>query len=261
MEIALIVTAVVSVVVAAGMGIVAWRLSRDERRRSAASVETLIARPRALESVREQAGAGRRAEPARIHHIVRRSLEAGDSDPLAGRAAVSRGELFGTGTPDRSGSRLAAVLAVGSFAVATSLVLVIATSRGGPSIAEPAGRIVTETRPANSVALELAALGHERDGDRITIRGMVRNPRDGANLDELTAVVYLFDREGGFLGSGGAAVGVAALAPGAESTFVVRTGGASNVGRYRVSFRTGDKVVLHVDRRSRGTTSGRAERR
>lgn len=260
MEIALIVTTVVSVVVAAGMGIIAWRLARAERLRSASRVAGPAADLRDLERVREQAAAGGRTEPMRIHHIARRSIESGTLDLRPGRAAVPAGEMFEAGTSVRSGSSLAAVLAVGSFAVAAALALVIATSRGGPSIAEPAGRTAAEMRPVEGVALELAALGHEHNGDRITIRGVVRNPRDGTSLDQLTAVVYLFDREGGFLGTSGTAIGVPALAPGAESAFVVRAGGASKVGRYRVSFRTGDRVVPHVDRRSRGV-SGPPERR
>jgi hypothetical protein len=258
MEIALIVTTVVSIAVAAGMGAVAWRLARAERLRSTARVAARVAAPAAdfrdLGSVREQAAAGARTGPMRIHHIARGSPESGTLDLRPGRDAVA-GEMFGAGTIDRSGSSLATVLAVGSFAVAASLVLVIATSRGGESIAEPAGQTAAEMRPADGVALELAALGHERHGDRITIRGVVRNPRDGTSLDQLTAIVYLFDRDGGFLGTGGAVIGAPVLAPGAESAFVVRAGGASNVGRYRVSFRIGDRVVPHLDRRGRGASA------
>jgi hypothetical protein len=52
--------------------------------------------------------------------------------------------------------------------------------------------------------------------------------------------------------SGRAAIDGSALGPGAESTFVVTLPGAGDVGRYRVSFRTGDRVVSHVDRRHEG---------
>ena len=37
---------------------------------------------------------------------------------------------------------------------------------------------------------------------------------------------------------------------GGESPFVVTVPGAADVGRYRVSFRTDDRVVPHIDRRS-----------
>jgi hypothetical protein len=39
------------------------------------------------------------------------------------------------------------------------------------------------------------------------------------------------------------------LRPGGETTFVVTVPGAGDVGRYRVSFRTDDRIVPHVDRR------------
>jgi hypothetical protein len=153
------------------------------------------------------------------------------------------------------------VLAVGGFAVAASLALVIATSRGGgPSIAESAAvPTLTPARPAEAVPLELVALSHHRDGDRITIRGVVRNPQEGANVDRLAAVVYVFDREGEFLGNGRATVDVPALQPGAGSPFVVTVEQAANVGRYRVSFKTGDRILPHVDRRNPGP-SGRGNR-
>jgi len=40
-----------------------------------------------------------------------------------------------------------------------------------------------------------------------------------------------------------------ALVPGGESRFIVSVPSAADVGRYRVSFRTDDRVVAHVDRR------------
>jgi len=96
--------------------------------------------------------------------------------------------------------------------------------------------------------LELVALGHERAGDQLTVRGTVRNP-SGTAMDRLTAVVLLLTPEGDLLTSGNAAIDAPALAPGAESTFAVTLPAAGDVGRYRVSFRTGDRLVSHVDRR------------
>jgi hypothetical protein len=94
------------------------------------------------------------------------------------------------------------------------------------------------------------ALGHERDGDRLTVRGVVRMP-SGSGIDRLTAVVFLYSRDGGFLASGRAAVESAANGLSGEGTFIVSVPGADEVGRYRVSFRSDDKVVPHVDRRER----------
>jgi hypothetical protein len=97
--------------------------------------------------------------------------------------------------------------------------------------------------------LELVALGHERDGDQLTVRGIVRVPPSGAGMDRLTAVVSLFAADGGFLASGSAAVEAQALRPGGESVFAVTVPRAGEVGRYRVSFTSDDRVVPHLDLR------------
>jgi hypothetical protein len=93
------------------------------------------------------------------------------------------------------------------------------------------------------------ALGHERDADSLTVRGVLRNPANGKALGQLTAVVLLFNHDGGLVTSGRAAVQAPTLEPGAETTFVITIPGVADVGRYRVSFRTEDGVVPHVDRR------------
>jgi hypothetical protein len=114
--------------------------------------------------------------------------------------------------------------------------------------------VTPASAPGNDdvVPVELLALGHDRDGDRLTVRGVVRNPSAGRAVDRMTAVVFLYNRDGGFLTSGRAGIDSTALLAGGESAFVVVIPGASDVGRYRVSFRTDDRVVPHVDRRDRG---------
>ena len=49
-------------------------------------------------------------------------------------------------------------------------------------------------RPLAAAPLELIALGHERDADGLTVRGVLRNPSSGSEISHLTAVVLLFDR-------------------------------------------------------------------
>ena len=49
------------------------------------------------------------------------------------------------------------------------------------------------------------------------------------------------------------------LTPGSRSAFAVTVDHATNVGRYRVSFKNGDRVVPHVDHRHPGPTE-RTER-
>ena len=76
---------------------------------------------------------------------------------------------------------------------------------------------------------------------------VLRNPASGKELGQLTAVVLLFNHDGGFVASGRAAVEAPKLEPGGETTFVITIPGAADVERYRVSFRIEDRVVPHVD--------------
>jgi hypothetical protein len=79
---------------------------------------------------------------------------------------------------------------------------------------------------------------------------VLRNPAGGAELSRLSAVVLLFNRDGRYVATGRAPVQAATLVPGGETTFVVTVSGAPEVERYRVSFRTEQAVVPHIDRRS-----------
>jgi hypothetical protein len=217
-----------SMILAATMAAVAWRLARDQRRRSQARVAALASDlDLDLRANSDVTGAG--AEPFRIEE---------------GRSA---------------GSRFAAVLTIGVFAVATALALIVVTSRSGQSVADPGAAQATlpdaglTTRSAReSVPLELTALTHEREGDAIIVRGMVRNPSTGIDLGRVAAVVFVFTRDGAFLASGRSDLAAPLLAPGSETAFAVTVPNANEVGRYRVSFRTEAGVVPHVDRRERG---------
>jgi hypothetical protein len=83
----------------------------------------------------------------------------------------------------------------------------------------------------------------------LTVRGVVRNPAAGVDMGRLTAVVILLSPDGGLVETGRAEVDASALRAGGESAFAVTVPRAGDVGRYRVSFRTDDQVVSHVDRR------------
>lgn len=97
--------------------------------------------------------------------------------------------------------------------------------------------------------LELVSLRHERRGTRLAVTGLVRNPVAGVAVEKLSAVVFLFDQQGGFITSARAEVDFRALGPGDESPFVVAMDAPSNIARYRVSFRTNAGIVPHIDRR------------
>ena len=97
--------------------------------------------------------------------------------------------------------------------------------------------------------LELMSMRHQRQGTTLTVSGLVRNPSQGVAMNSVTAVVFAFDRNGAFLASGRAALDFSTLAPGEESPFVVNVPNVSDVARYRVTFRSGNGVVRHIDKR------------
>jgi hypothetical protein len=259
----LLVVTLSSMAVAAIMSVIAWRIAAQERRRSEARVAALAAEihapaaapPRALAA---QAGGTRRAEiglgaePPRRASFPSRPAPRWDDDlqlrPIDRKAAAP--DLFAV-QARRSGSRLGFIGAVGALLFAGGLALMIAFGRGLPATGGTAPRLeqAAPAAVAPAVPLELVALGHERDRDGLTVRGVVRNPASGAPLERLTAVVFAFDADGGFLASGRAIIETLALRPGGESTFSVTVPGAGAVGRYRVSFRTDDRIVPHIDTR------------
>ena len=68
-------------------------------------------------------------------------------------------------------------------------------------------------------------------------------------LERLSAVVLLFDQQGQFITSAKAPIDFLKLTAGDESPFVVKMAAPQTVARYRVSFRTDEGTVPHVDRR------------
>ncbi|PYQ96463.1 MAG: hypothetical protein DMF95_04805 [Acidobacteria bacterium] len=262
----LLAVTLTSMLLAAIMSVVAWRISGEERRRSEARVAALAAEIH--DGVAEQSVVGRRAEMVMRNEPMRlKSVPATQSPPRQGGhdfqlrsvdGAPSVANLFSV-QPARSGWRSAAAMGAGALVLGTSIALALVMSGGSRGVARsanqptpavgasPSGRAAPATAP---VPLELVALGHERDGDRLIVRGVVRNPASGAARDRVTAVVFLFNRDGGFLASGRATVDEPTLHPGSNSTFVVAIPGAGDVGRYRLSFRTDDRILPHVDRRT-----------
>jgi hypothetical protein len=113
------------------------------------------------------------------------------------------------------------------------------------------GTTHTSARPAaTNTPLELISLRQERKGARLTLSGLVRNPSAGAPIEDLAAVVFLFDGQGGFISSARVGVDFRRLGHGDESPFVMTVDAPPNVARYRVSFRTDAGIVAHVDRRN-----------
>ena len=209
--------ALVSIAVATGMTMVVLRLVLLERRRSAARIAAL---------------------QADIYRTEEEDILVLHDAPLGPR----NGERL-LADPAPRPIPLAALVAV---AAAVAFALLAGLTRYRAESVEPAAAAATVTADQ---ALQLLSLDHERADDRLTVRGVVRNPPRGTEVDHLTAVVLLFNQQGGFLTSGRSPIESATLQPGTEAKFVVTVPGAADVGKYRVSFRTDDRVVPHVDRR------------
>ncbi|HEY7172370.1 MAG TPA: FxLYD domain-containing protein [Vicinamibacterales bacterium] len=217
--------------VAITMTVLAWRVLREDRRRMDARVAALAA----------ELNDGSATHPSEV--------------ALTEAPHVPVDHLFANADTegDRPRPRLAAIVGGGALVVGTVGALLLFVTSG----ARPAASTGAKAKPAAAAAatapasspLELVALGHEREDDRLTVRGIVRNPAGGHAITDVTAVVMLFNQQGGFVTSGRAAI-QGALAPGGEAPFTVTVPGAADVGRYRVSFRTTEGVLPHIDRRS-----------
>ena len=166
---ALILITIVSLTLTAVMGVITWRIVGEEQRRAAARVQAL-------------------------EHDLRDHSPAVDVTPVS--------TAFLTVEPPRTGERLGLVLAIGAlvfFVVGGLAVAVSSSARGSNSAAARASQ-------GGAAPLELIALDHDRDGDHLTIRGTVRNPKDARPLDAVMATVTVYDRDGGRVASGRAAL-------------------------------------------------------
>jgi len=150
-------------------------------------------------------------------------------------------------------TRFAAIGLAGMLTVATIAGLAVLAAGG---LRSRHGGLQRVQRLAD-VPLELVTLEHDRDGNRLVIRGIVRNPSAAATRLNLTAVVLIYARDGSLIASGRAPLAVKALAPGAETAFVVTLPDAESADRYRVSFRVEDRIMPHIDRRARSALARR----
>jgi hypothetical protein len=252
------------------MSVAAWRLSREERARAAARIAALASAASSdapAEPVIATAAVAAAPAPSVVDELplrpVLRMVEPAPSAPVASFAPVAppapasysepgpdlvapAGFLSGGEVPTQSAGRQR-----GLMAAAAVLFVVLGTGAyfliSGDSLTGDAGSV---SATAASAPLELISLRHERQGTKLSLSGLVRNPSAGAVVEGLNAVVFLFDAQGGFISSARVGVDFKRLGAGDESPFVITMDAPSNVARYRVSFRTDAGVVAHVDRRS-----------
>jgi hypothetical protein len=225
METLLLTITLLSSAAAVGAGLLSWRVMRQERLRSEARIAALAADIEADEG----------ETPAAAEFPVRE------------QTVDVHGGLFSAPRSESTGGRFAAAAAAGALVVAT-IVSGLVLSSGDEPARQPAGAEPAPVAPAN-IPLELIALGHEREPDRLTVRGVVRG-RASTSDPSLTAVVLLFDRDGELITSGRAQVGDPHAAPGDDRRFIVSVPAGAQVSRYRVSFRSDDHIVPHVDKRN-----------
>jgi hypothetical protein len=211
-----------SLAVAVVATFVAVRATREARRHSEARIETLA---RDLAS-----------EPA---------LPGGDIGDIGD---VGFRGMFTQVQNGRSAMQAPLSVVAGAILVSAVLGLVFVVSRGVPS-AFSSSNGLAELPSRAIIPLELVALGHERRSGTLTIRGVVKNPTHGQEMNTLTATVLLLDADAQVVNSGRAAVHDQALRPDDQSTFLVTLPDGPDVAKYRVGFQTAQGTVPHIDRR------------
>jgi hypothetical protein len=178
---------------------------------------------------------------ARAHQISHSQSPIVDVDA---EPQTSSDRLFGTVDREQpSGSRLPLFAAAVLIVMLGGALVFLNTSASS----DPGSRV---TQVHHTEPLELVALGHARDVSVLTITGTVRNPSNGVKVEGLTAVISLLDRAGALVSTKDVPLDYRALGPGEEAPFKVSIPDPGAIARYRVSFRAGNDVVPHVDRRS-----------
>ena len=266
MDMLLLGITVVSLIVAFIMSVTAMRLARDEKKRSAARVAALsvaasdeVRTPFEPKPLVKAPWSAPKVVPAPIS-VTSAPAELPLNAPRVqperyetpephlrqgyGEQAVvthSSGFLGASEIQREDGGRqktLAFAAVVMFFVLSGGLVWMMSGPRG-----------TTAQAMGPNAPLELVSLTHQRQDNKLAVSGLVRNPLSGKPVEKLSAVVFLFDRTGTFVTSSRAQVDFLKLGAGDESPFVVSLDAPQTVARYRVSFRTDEGIVPHIDRR------------
>jgi hypothetical protein len=223
----------IAVAVAIVAAAYAWRIANAERQRSDARVAALAA---AIDDDGPaEAGLHTDSYPAEAG-LHAKKAEAGLHTPSGMFERAPRSGLQG---------RPLLKLGVG-FAMAVLVIVLIAMS-GDRERASADGPRAAAQVPARH-ELELLSMRHARTGDALRVTGLVRNG-GAATSSAIMAVVFVFDRDGGFVASGRAPLEFSDIARGDQSPFQVTIPEVKDVGKYTVSFRTQAGIVPHVDLR------------
>jgi hypothetical protein len=227
MNTVLLATTIFASAVALAASITLFVAFREERRRSSARVAVL----------QQLAGASAPAPnddpPIDVADLLA-PIDSGATRPM-----------FSEGTAATPwGRRLAAAATVATVVGLMGYVLI-------PRHSTNSGAARSGAAPA---ALELLSLRDAQVDGRLTVTGLVQNPRGGAPLNRIVATAFVFAPDGTFLASGRAPLDFSTLAPGDESPFVITIQVKGAAARYRIGFRGEDgQVIGHIDRRATGT--------
>ncbi len=232
MQFALGTVTLLALLMTVAMGIVTWRLVREERRRAAARLSALTA------------------------ELTAQGITPGPIDPPETHPTPPA-DLFDRPLDSSSGRprRLAGVGVAGALLAVLVLVAVRAVSPG-----DAASLDVLENPPHENERppVELLTLAHERRDGMLSISGSVRNFEEGMEgmegMDEpLSVLAVAFDDDGTMVASGRTHVRAETLPAGADSSFTISLP-AQQASRYRISFLADETTVPHLDRRGTTTT-------
>ena len=240
----------VSLVVALVMSVTAWRLMREEKQRSAARIAALSAAAADEVAPLDLPIVEQKIEPARSpwKPAVVKVVE---ETPAPVSVSHASGFLGVQPQERDSGNR--------QKSLAVAAVVFFAVLAGGTAWVMSAPEGTTAVAVGPNSPLELVSLSHARQNEKLAVSGLVRNPVSGKPVERLSAVVFLFDRTGTFVTSSKAHVDFLRLGAGDESPFVVSIDAPATVSRYRVSFRTDEGVVPHIDRRGESPAPAEGE--
>ena len=225
MQFALGTVTLLALVMTVAMGIVTWRVVREERRRAAARLSAIAA------ELKAQGITPSPIDPPETHPT-----------PPAG--------LFDRPLDSTSGwqRQLAGVGVAGALLVVLILVAVRAVSSG-----DAASLDVRENapHPNERPPVELLTLAHERRDGTLSISGTVRSLQEGAD-EQLSVLAVAFDVDDTMVASGRTHVQTETLPAGADSSFTISLP-AQQASRYRISFLADETTVPHLDRRGATT--------
>ncbi|MEE2637869.1 MAG: hypothetical protein VYE68_11625 [Acidobacteriota bacterium] len=251
-ELTLAAVTTISLTLAFVMGLVAWRLVREERKRSDARISEVLAKL-AAHSRRIARDGTTPAPDARttVEHVERPLVRATEDRahellPQIGTVAGSRPTRDlsrGRQAPRRSFLNVPVRSLL--FMTATA-VLVVAIVAPGLLIRPEAPMTETSGAP---LPVELLSLSHTKQGNYLTIAGSVRNPLGGTTRAMLSVSATVLDGAGGVIGSGQTPLPVAVLQPGGETAFTISLPDADAINRYRISFLEDQTSLPHIDRR------------